>query len=245
MPTIYLDHAATTPVHPKVAASYMKLQETVFGNPSSIHQFGRDARKWLDIARKKLAHSIHAEPSEIIITSGGTEADNLAVMSTAVAQKEKGNHIITTMIEHHAVLNPCKQLELLGYDVTYLEVDDNGLITPEQVKSALTDKTILVSIMYGNNEVLDNAMPGADFDDISAVKIDIRAQTRACVENVRDILFAAGGGLEQLVEVTTYYVDVSDFAGSTKSMVVLFASGGQPAPRLRYVNCPIRTCSSG
>ena len=153
MPTIYLDHAATTPVHPKVAASYIKLQETVFGNPSSIHQFGRDARKWLDIARKTLAQSIHAEPSEIIFTSGGTEADNLAVMSTAVAQKDKGNHIITTMIEHHAVLNPCKQLELLGYDVTYLEVDDNGLITPEQVKSALTDKTILVSIMYGNNEV--------------------------------------------------------------------------------------------
>ena len=89
MTTIYLDHAATTPVHPKVAASYIKLQETVFGNPSSIHSYGREARKWLDIARKTLAQSIHAEPSEIIFTSGGTEADNIAVLGTAVAHERQ------------------------------------------------------------------------------------------------------------------------------------------------------------
>lgn len=153
MTTIYLDHAATTPVHPAVSATHYKLLQTIFGNPSSIHRDGREARKWLDTARKTFAQSIHAEPTEIIFTSGGTEADNNAVFGTALAMKDQGNHIITTKIEHHAVLNPCKQLELLGYDVTYLEVDTNGQITVEQVKNALTDQTILVSVMYGNNEV--------------------------------------------------------------------------------------------
>lgn len=153
MTTIYLDHAATTPVHPEVAKSYKKLLETVYGNPSSIHSYGREARKWLDIARKTFAKSIQADPSEIIFTSGGTEADNLAIFGTATAMRDKGNHIITTAIEHHAVLNPCIQLELLGYDVTYLKVNEDGQITAEQVKAALRDNTILVSIMYGNNEV--------------------------------------------------------------------------------------------
>lgn len=153
MTTIYLDHAATTPVHPAVSATHYKMLQTIFGNPSSIHSYGREARKWLDNARKTLAQSIHAEPTEIIFTSGGTEADNNAIFGTAVAMKDQGNHIITTTIEHHAVLNPCKQLELLGYDVTYLEVDTNGQISVEQVKNVLTDQTILVSIMYGNNEV--------------------------------------------------------------------------------------------
>ncbi len=153
MKTIYLDHAATTPVHPDVATNYAQLLETTFGNPSSIHSYGRDARKQLDEARKTMAASIHAQPAEIIFTSGGTEADNIAIFGTVAAMKTKGNHIITTNIEHHAVLNPCKQLELQGYVVTYLEVDREGRIDPKQVEEALTDKTILVSIMYGNNEV--------------------------------------------------------------------------------------------
>lgn len=151
--TIYLDHAATTPVHPEVSARYVELLGTLFGNPSSIHSYGREARKWLDASRKTMALSINADPNEIIFTSGGTEADNIAVFGTAYAMKNKGNHIITTNIEHPAVLNACKQLELEGFDVTYLEVDDNGLITSEQVRTALQDTTILVSIMYGNNEV--------------------------------------------------------------------------------------------
>jgi len=153
MTKIYLDHAATTPVHPAVSATYIETLESIFGNPSSIHSFGREARKSLDDARKTLAQSIHAEPSEIIFTSGGTEADNTAIFGTVMAMKVKGNHIITTNIEHHAVLNPCKQLELLGFEVTYLEVNDEGQVTVEQVEKALTDKTVLVSIMYGNNEV--------------------------------------------------------------------------------------------
>ncbi|WP_342511174.1 cysteine desulfurase family protein [Sporosarcina sp. FSL K6-1522] len=153
MTTIYLDHAATTPVHPAVSATYIKQLEAIFGNPSSIHSYGREARKWLDTARKTLAQSIHATPAEIIFTSGGTEADNMAIFGTVAAMKGKGNHIITTTVEHHAVLNPCKQLELLGYEVSYVGVDANGQISVEQVKQALTDQTVLVSVMYGNNEV--------------------------------------------------------------------------------------------
>ena len=153
MTTIYLDHAATTPVHPDVSANYVHYLSTQFGNPSSIHSFGREARKWLDSARKTMAQSINAQPTEIIFTSGGTEADNLAVFGTVSAMKQQGNHIITTNIEHHAVLNPCKKLELEGYDVTFLEVDKNGVVSANQVEEALTDQTILVSIMLGNNEV--------------------------------------------------------------------------------------------
>ena len=153
MTTIYLDHAATTPVHPAVTTKYAELLGSLFGNPSSIHSYGREARKWLDDARKTMAQSINAKPTEIIFTSGGTEADNIAIFGTVNAMKHKGNHIITTNIEHHAVLNTCKQLELAGYDVTFLEVDKNGRIDVEQVRNALTDETILVTIMLGNNEV--------------------------------------------------------------------------------------------
>lgn len=153
MTNIYLDHAATTPVHPVVTENYAKLLGSLFGNPSSIHSYGREARKWLDDARKSLAESINAKPTEIIFTSGGTEADNIAVFGSVNAMKTKGNHIITTNIEHHAVLNTCKQLELEGYDVTFLEADINGRVSVDQVKEALTDETILVSIMLGNNEV--------------------------------------------------------------------------------------------
>ncbi|QTD41617.1 cysteine desulfurase family protein [Sporosarcina sp. Te-1] len=153
MDTIYLDHAATTPVHPEVAKTYMDMMTTVFGNPSSIHQFGRAARKIVDDARKTIARSIHADPAEIIFTSGGTEADNIALFGTAAALKEKGNHIITTTVEHHAVLHTCQMLEKQGYEVTYLPVDQDGRIQVEQVKQALTERTVLVTIMLGNNEI--------------------------------------------------------------------------------------------
>ncbi|HEX5563761.1 MAG TPA: cysteine desulfurase family protein [Sporosarcina sp.] len=153
MQTIYLDHAATTPIHPEVSTVYVKAMDTVFGNPSSIHSFGRSSRKLLDDARKAIAEAIHAEPNEIIFTSGGTEADNVAIFGTAAAMKEKGNHIITTAIEHHAVLNSCKELEKNGFHVTYLPVDENGRVSAEQVAEALTDQTVLVTVMYGNNEV--------------------------------------------------------------------------------------------
>lgn len=151
--SIYLDHAATTPIHPEVRDTFVNAVDTIMGNPSSIYAVGREARKHLDDARKIVAQSIHAEPAEIIFTSGGTEADNLAIFGTVEALKNKGKHIITTQIEHHAVLNPCKKLMEEGFDVTFLPVNENGYINVEQVKEALRADTILVSIMYGNNEV--------------------------------------------------------------------------------------------
>lgn len=153
MTTIYLDHAATTPMHPKAIEKFTEAMTTVYGNPSSIHQVGRTARKSLDDARKSLAESIGASPTEIIFTASGTEANNTALFGAAKTMAAKGKHIITTNIEHHAVLNTCKQLEKEGYELTYLAADENGQINAHQVKEALTDETILVSVMYGNNEV--------------------------------------------------------------------------------------------
>lgn len=153
MEKIYLDHAATTPMHPKVTERMLDIMNTHFGNPSSIHSFGRDARHLLDLSRDTLARSIGAKENEIIFTSGGTEADNLALLGVAENYQAAGKHIITTQIEHHAVLHACQRLEKMGFEVTYLPVDSSGKITMDDVKAALRDDTILVSIMYGNNEV--------------------------------------------------------------------------------------------
>ncbi|WP_075618166.1 cysteine desulfurase family protein [Paenisporosarcina indica] len=153
MNRIYLDHAATSPVHPKVIEKLVITMEQDFGNPSSIHATGRDARKQLDKARDRLAASIGANDHEIVMTSGGTEADNLAIFGTAYARRKDGNHIITSQIEHHAVLHACEKLEKEGFDVTYLPVNEHGRISIEDVKQALRDDTILVTIMLGNNEV--------------------------------------------------------------------------------------------
>ena len=153
MERIYMDHAATTPMHPEVIDVMTEIMRNTYGNPSSIHQFGREARKLIDDARKVLADSIGAQIDEIIFTSGGTEADNAAIMSSVQAMKAKGKHIITTEIEHHAVLHTCQALEKEGYEVTYLPVNEEGIITVDSVREALRDDTILVTIMFGNNEV--------------------------------------------------------------------------------------------
>ena len=153
MKTIYLDHAATTPMAKEVIVRMTEAMERVYGNASSIHTAGREARKFLDEARSILAHSINASTNEIIFTSGGTEADNMAIFGTAYARKLEGKHIITTQIEHHAVLHACEKLEKEGFDVTYLPVDEYGCVRVEDVASALREDTILVTIMYGNNEV--------------------------------------------------------------------------------------------
>ena len=150
---IYLDHAATSPMAPEVITVMAEAMSATFGNASSIHQAGREARKHLDAARATLARTIHVKPGEIILTSGGTEGDNNAIFGVAAARKHEGKHIITTQIEHHAVLHACEKLEREGFDVTYLPVDAEGRVTVEAVKAALRDDTILVSIMYGNNEV--------------------------------------------------------------------------------------------
>lgn len=153
MKTIYLDHAATSPIAPEVISVMMEAMGEYYGNASSIHAAGREARKQLDAARLVLANSIQCHPNEIILTSGGTEADNMAILGTAYSRRNEGNHIITTQIEHHAVLHACEKLEREGFQVTYLPVDETGKVSVEDVKAALRDDTILVTVMYGNNEV--------------------------------------------------------------------------------------------
>lgn len=153
MKRVYLDYNSTTPIHPEVSKAMLPYYEEIFGNPSSIHQFGQQARNAIEEAREKVAEFIDAEPEEIVFTSGGTEADNSAIKGTAYANKTKGRHIVTSSIEHHAVLNPCKYLEKNGFKVTYLPVDKYGLINPDELKKAITKETILITIMHANNEV--------------------------------------------------------------------------------------------
>ncbi|MFD1038579.1 cysteine desulfurase family protein [Virgibacillus byunsanensis] len=152
MKHIYLDHAATTPMDPLVVEAMYPIFEKVFGNPSSVHSFGRKARQHLDEARRVMAGSIHANEKEIIFTSGGTEADNLALIGTAMANKHKGNHIIITEQEHHATLHTAQYLEHEGFELTYLPVYEDGKISIQDLQNALTDNTILVSVMFVNNE---------------------------------------------------------------------------------------------
>ncbi len=150
---IYMDHAATTPVHPKALEAMLPYFSGRFGNPSSIYGVAREARKGLDEARETVAGILGAKPTEIVFTSGGSEGDNAAVKGAAFAAKTKGNHIITSSIEHHAVLHTCHFLEKFGFEVTYLPVDSYGQVDPEEVARSITDKTILVSIMMANNEM--------------------------------------------------------------------------------------------
>jgi len=151
---IYLDHAATTPVNPDVVQAMLPYFTEKFGNPSSIYAPAREARKAMDWARETVAGILGASPSEVVFTSGGTESDNLAIKGAAFANRHKGNHIITTQIEHHAVLHTCEYLEKrFGFRVTYLPVDQHGTVDLDALQRALTPDTILVTIMYANNEV--------------------------------------------------------------------------------------------
>lgn len=150
---VYLDHAATTYTHPQVVEAMLPYFTEIYGNPSSIHSFGRDARKAMDAAREQTARVLGAEPSEIFFTGGGSEADNWAVKGVALANQGKGRHIITTAVEHHAVSHTCEYLEKMGFSVTYLPVDSDGLITADQVREAITDQTVLITVMFANNEI--------------------------------------------------------------------------------------------
>ncbi|HET7578003.1 MAG TPA: cysteine desulfurase family protein [Bacillales bacterium] len=152
MNAIYLDHAATAPTRPEVVDAMLPYLKEHFGNPSSIHSFGRTNRAVLDGARQVIADSIGARYDEIVFTSGGTESDNMAIVGTAAANREKGRHIITSAVEHHAVLHTCQHLEKQGFEVTYLPVDQTGRVSVDDLREAVRDDTILVTIMYGNNE---------------------------------------------------------------------------------------------
>ncbi len=153
MENIYLDYAATTPIAPEVFKEMKKFFLENFGNASSVHSMGIAAKEAIENARSIIAEFINASPEEIIFTSGGTESNNLAIKGIAHANKKKGNHIITSSIEHHAVLEPLKFLEKNGFEVTYLKVDKYGFVNPDDVKKAITSKTILISIMHANNEI--------------------------------------------------------------------------------------------
>lgn len=150
---VYADYAATTPVKTEVVDAMMEIYKEHYGNPSSIHSIGRDARKYLDQSRRKVAQLLGAKPHEVIFTSGATESNNTAIKGLVKANEQLGNHIITSKIEHHSVLHVFEQLEREGYDVTYLDVGDTGAVDLDQLRETITDKTILVSIMFVNNEV--------------------------------------------------------------------------------------------
>ena len=150
--TVYMDHAATTPVDPRVLDAMQPFFSGEYGNPSSMYSLGQEGRKALDEARERVAKVLGARPGEIIFTSGGTESDNAALMGAALAQRSHGRHIITSSIEHHAVLHAAELLEELGFSVTYLPVDSDGLVSPDAVEAAITNETTLVSVMLANNE---------------------------------------------------------------------------------------------
>ena len=150
---IYMDHAGTTPLDPRVLDAMMVWFTSRFGNASSIHSLGQEAKRALDESRETVARILGCRLSEVVFTSGGTESDNAAINGAVAALQQTGNHIVTSSIEHHAVLHTCQYLENMGFDVTYLPVDRFGLVDPGDVVQAITDRTILVSVMYANNEI--------------------------------------------------------------------------------------------
>ncbi len=169
MKKIYLDYAATAPCDPEVAKAMQPYFFEKFGNPSSIHSFGQEAKKAIEDSRATLASFLGAKPEEIVFTSGGTESNNYAIKGAAFALEKKGNHIITTVIEHHAISEPCRFLEKRGFKVNYVGVDKNGLVSPDDIKKAITDKTILISVMHANNEI-GTIQPIAEIGGIARAK---------------------------------------------------------------------------
>ena len=185
---IYLDHSATTPVRPEVLEAMLPYFSTDFGNPSSIYTLGQGARKAVDDTRERIAHILGARLGEIVFTSGGTESDNAALKGVASALRNLGNHIITTAIEHHAVLHTCHRLEQFGFDVTYIPVDEYGIVNPDDIIAAITDETILVSVMMANNEI-GTIEPIADIS--RRVKAEAQRRNRSIIMHT-DAVQAAG-----------------------------------------------------
>jgi cysteine desulfurase len=153
MKRIYMDYAATTPMLPEVAEAMQPYFSHKFGNPSSIHSMGQEARDAVEAARGHVAGLIGCQQGDVVFTGGGTEADNHAIKGVALANRERGNHIVTTAIEHHAVLYACNFMKALGFDVTVVPVDMNGMVDPDDIKKSITAKTLMVSVMHANNEV--------------------------------------------------------------------------------------------
>lgn len=225
MVEVYLDHAATTPMHPEVIQEMTRIMSEVYGNPSSIHGFGRKASFELEMAREEIAKSINAHSTEIVFNSGGTEGDNTAIIQTALTQQGKGKHVITTTIEHSAVTHSMDYLEQLGFEITRLEVDETGQITVEQVKEALRDDTILVTVMYGNNEV-GTINPIAD---IGALLEDHQALFHT------DAVQAFGSEILDTKALKVDYLSISGHKiNGPKGIGFLYVKQGRPVPVMMH-----------
>jgi cysteine desulfurase len=218
----YLDHSATTPLIPEARDAILAaLDDETFGNPSSVHAFGRRAREIVEIARERVAGAIGASPSEIVFTGGGTEADNLAIKGTAEKLRAQGNHLVTTTFEHHAVLDSFHFLERHGYDATYAEVGSSGVVDPGEIAAAVRRNTILVSAMAANNEI-GTVQPMAEI--VGAVK-EVNPNTLVHTDAVQAL-----GKIR--VDVSEWGVDLAAFAahkvGGPKGTGALFVRSHVP-----------------
>ena len=200
MKKVYFDNNATTPIHPEAAKIVQPFWDELFGNPSSLHWAGREVRGYYDRAKEQVAGLINAEPGEVVFTSCGTESDNHAIKGVAYAKRDIGRHIITTVVEHPGVLNACRYLETRGYEVTYLPVDGHGMLDPTDVKKAVRNDTILISVMYANNET----------GTLLPIK-EIGEAARASGVIFHSDMVQAAGKIE--IDVKALNVDLASFSG--------------------------------